>query len=322
MKFIIYKGILFLTILCGITQFLLIPGAFWNFLFPILPTLLILIYCLIQDYRNSLMLKYAVFLLLLLSLIDVGFYVISIRNVKPPNDPKELTIMTYNLLFSNKSPKLSLSIIKSVEPDILLFQELTHDWEKLLLNEFGDIYQFKATHPLKGAHGIGIFSKYKISNQSIINNSNKPFAQIAELSFNNKKVQFINTHLASPAGAVENKHDFFNLYSKNYSRRKKEVSEIMEKTLTLSNKYDCQILAGDLNTLRFEPIFKKIQINWQNSTPRRYDFSHCSFPNTNKSKPFITLDYIMARGKVKFIDTKTIQGGSSDHLAIVSKIMI
>jgi endonuclease/exonuclease/phosphatase (EEP) superfamily protein YafD len=255
-------------------------------------------------------------------MVDIAFYVVSIKNVKPPIDPKHLTIMSYNLLFSNKSKKMSISIIKSENPDILLVQELTPEWEKLILKEFGSIYLHKSTHPLKGAHGIGIFSKYKILNQSILNDNNKPFAQITELNFNNKKVQLINTHLASPAGAVENKDVFVSLYTKNYSSRKNQVIEIMTKSLSISNKYDCQILAGDLNTLRFEPIYKKIQINWLNSTPRKYDFSHCSFPNTNKSKPFITLDYIMARGQMKFIDTKTIKGGSSDHLAIVSKIMI
>lgn len=47
-----------------------------------------------------------------------------------------------------------------------------------------------------------------------------------------------------------------------------------------------------------------------------------NFPHTNTVIPFLTLDYILAKGSAKCISSKVLQGGSSDHLAIMSTIEI
>ena len=168
-----------------------------------------------------------------------------------------------------------------------------------------------------------IYSKHKISNQYFLNNSNnKPFAQIVSMVIKGKSIQLINTHLASPAIAVENRDQFFSLYSTKYKLRKQQIIELNKVAYNGDNKHDCQLLIGDLNTLNYEPIFKRLKFKWVNSNNEVLRWMKFNFPHSAKSPPIVTLDYILGRGKMKFLDSEIIEGGSSDHLAIIAKLKI
>jgi hypothetical protein len=81
------------------------------------------------------------------------------------------------------------------------------------------------------------------------------------LKVQNKTVQLANVHLASPALAIENKDRFFSLYHQNYKQRKSQLEKINNDLLANSDKFDCQLLVGDLNKIEYEPIFKNLKHN-------------------------------------------------------------
>jgi len=231
--------------------------------------------------------------------------------------------MSYNLFFKNNRPYQSITVIKNENPDIIFVQELTPKLNSEIDKALGNSYPFKLTKPLSGTYGIGIYSKYKIVNQRFLyNGTNKPYAQIVDLIIHDKTIQLINTHLASPAIAVENKSRFVSLFAKNYQIRKNQIIEINKIATTENKKYDCQLLVGDLNTIQSEPIFKRLRFKWTNSTNSLYRWMNFNFPYSSKIKPIVTLDYIMGRGKINIKESKVIEGGSSDHLAIKCKLQI
>jgi len=305
--------------LSGLTQFFLLPGMIWNLPFPFVQILLIAIA--FKIYRKNNVVKYYTILIGLTLLFEVGFTLYSDSNIASKGLDKEITVMSYNLFFKNKNQDQSISIIKKANPDILFVQELTPTWASKIEKSLGGSYKYKLTKSLKGTHGIGIYSKYKISNQEFLKNSaNKPFAQIVNLSVEDKSIQLINTHLASPAIAVENKDKFLSLFRANYQIRKEQIINLNE--LAENQNYDCQLLVGDLNTLHSEPIFKRLKLKWVNSNNGILRWLKYNFPHSSKIIPIVTLDYILGRGKLKFIESKVIEGGSSDHLAIMTKMKI
>lgn len=307
MKKAIRNGIYLVFALSGLTQFFLLPGLIWNLPFPFVQILLIVIA--FKICRKNNIVKYCTILIGIIFLLEVGFTLYSNSNITSKGLKKEITVMSYNLFFKNKNEDQCISIIKKANPDILFVQELTPAWA------------LKLEKSLKGTHGIGIYSKYEISNQEYLSNSaNKPFAQIVNLAVEEKSIQLINTHLASPAIAVENKDRFLSLFRANYQIRKEQI--IILNELAENQKYDCQLLVGDLNTLQPEPIFKRLKLRWVNSNNGILSRLKFNFPNSSKIIPIVTLDYILGRGKLKFIESKVIKGGSSDHLAIMTKIKI
>ncbi len=322
MKKYIGQGILSIIIAIGVLQFLLVPGMMWNLALPFTFILTLIGMVRIKKIKKR-HLKICFYILSSLLVFELGFHLLSKTNVSDPIDEVELNVMSYNLFFKNQSPAQSISIIKNSNPDVLFVQELTPNWAKILDQNIGKTYPFRLTKPMNGTHGIGIYSKFKIQNQHFLNNAyNKPYAQIAQLKVGKKEIQIINTHLASPAIAVENKENFAKLYFKNYKNRAEELSSINNWVEATTDKFSAHLLIGDLNTMKYEPLFKKLKYNWANSHSILRDGLGFSFPHSSRIIPFLTLDYIMGKGKIKFIESKVLKGGSSDHLAIMSRMKV
>ena len=321
MKKIIANGFVGLMTLCGLLQFLLLPGLVWNIAFPFIQ-ILILIFA-FKNYRNSRFLKVISIFLIFLFLAEICFSIYSKLNTRSSGVTTEIKVMTYNFFFENRIHNQSIMNINKANPDILFVQELTPKSALALERKLENGFQYKMVNPLKGTHGIGIFSKHKLGSQKLVNNSaHKPYAQIVETKIEGKKIQLINTHLASPAIAVENRDNFFSLFTQNYQLRKKQIAELNKLAESNDHKYDCQLLVGDLNTLHSEPIFKRLKFKWTNSNNGLLRWMKFNFPNTSKLFPFVTLDYIMGRGQVKFKKSEVIDGAGSDHHAIMATIKL
>lgn len=312
-------GIYIIVALSGLLQFFLLPGLIWNVCFPFLQVLLLAFA--VKLFRRNKVIKYSTLLLGMVVLFEIGFSVYSNLNIESGDYDKELTLMSYNLFFKNARPDQSISIIRQEDPDILLVQELTPNWAAKIEKEIGADYPHKLTHALRGTHGIGIYSKYKITNQELLKNAaNLPFAQIVDLQFDGKLIQLVNTHLASPAIAVENKDNFLPLFLGNYKLRTKQIKALNGLARNGGETYSSQLLIGDLNTLHSEPIFKRLKWQWVNSSNGLFRWTKFNFPHSSRVRPILTLDYILGRGAIEFLEYKVIEGGSSDHLAIVAKI--
>ncbi len=290
-----------------------IPGVIWNICFPVI-LIGIALYLLLKKGKIGSRFLTLVFLFFgLMTVLEISFKAKSVFNCSSPESGKELTLLSYNVFFKNQSPKSTIDIIIECDPDILFVQELTPMWKQRLdkLN-----FPFRITKALNGTHGIGVYSKYKIEGQKIFNNSaGLPYAQIVNLRIGNMEYQLINTHLASPAAAVENRDRFFELYEKNYQLRKQQLNEINDYAEQTKSKFSAQILVGDLNTPHVEPLYKNLKWEWSDSHSKGRGFGF-NFPHTNRIKPMLRLDYVLARGKISFLDSEVMKGGGSDHLAV------
>jgi endonuclease/exonuclease/phosphatase (EEP) superfamily protein YafD len=263
------------------------------------------------------------FLLGSLLLICIEFVFTKVNEARPKaiSNNTELTFMTYNLFFKNKNPDVILNQIKETNPDLLIVQELTPAWAGILSTTLGQKYPYQKIYLDKGTHGIGVYSKYKLSNDTLLlNESKRPFAQIVAVHVQDKKIQIINTHLASPAAAVEHPENFLSLFSSNYTLREKQFKHI--NLAVESNPCDASILIGDLNTTLYEPIYRNLRSTWVDVFNEVGEGSNKTFPNTSRSAPFLTLDYILIKGKATPVSAKVLSSGSSDHLALIGKVKI
>ena len=263
------------------------------------------------------------FLLGSLLLICIEFVFTKLNEARPKviSNNTELTFMTYNLFFKNKNPDVILNHIMLTNPDVLVVQELTPAWAGTLSKSLGQNYPYKKIYTDKGTHGIGVYSKYKFSNDTmLLNESKRPFAQIVTLRVKDKKIQIINTHLASPAAAVEHPENFLSLFNSNYTLREIQLNQI--DLATKMNTDDTYILIGDLNTTPYEPIYRNLRTTWVDIFNEVGEGSNKTFPNTCKSAPFLTLDYFLIKGNVTPVSAKVLSSGSSDHLALVGKVKI
>lgn len=241
------------------------------------------------------------------------------ENLNSSETESIVSLMTYNVYFKNASPNSTIANIVKHKPAILLVQELTPKMKEQLDNSIGNFYPYAKTLALNGTHGMGIYSKHRIlSNQYLRNSRNLPFAQVVEMEIGSKNIRIINAHLASPAIAVENPDNFVSLLFSNQELRAKQIAEI--NSLITLGEFDAQFLIGDLNTLKYEPLFRAIKKDWVNLYEISGEGFGFNFPNSSKIIPILTLDYILVRGNLKGIETSVVEGGGSDHLAIFGKV--
>ncbi len=237
------------------------------------------------------------------------------------NTKTEVSFMTYNLFFKNRHPNSSLQLIKKNDPDILVVQEVTPAWEQQLRSKL-PTYKYQKTKALEGTHGIGIYSKYPITNlRYLYNTSRLPIAQCVQLTINNQPVELCNAHLSSPAIAVENPDRFLELYHRNYQQRKIQTHQIlleMEKSSA-----EKKILIGDFNTMKIEPLYHQFRYDFVDLFNKKGTGLRFNFPNSSGYKrPFLTLDYIFAQGSISPISAEVLKGGSSDHRGLIGRVLL
>lgn len=321
--FLISIILITITILIGRNHFLL--GSILNFS----RILLIIIFTILITFTIKKKIKIICGILLILLTLDFlivninyerGRYLDYLQSTEFINN--EITLLTYNLYFKNRNPLASIKEIKKVNPDLLIVQELTPKWKEIIKSNLTE-YKHKSIKPLRGTHGLGIYSKYPIKDVKFINNSKGlPIAQIAVIQIKKDQIELCNVHLVSPAIAVENPDRFWEHYSINYQNRKKQFRKL-NKYLSSNKGIKKQILIGDLNTIHYEPLYNEIRNDWIDLFTEQGKGSRYSFPNSSKYPfPFLTLDYIFIKGEVSGIKSKVVKGGSSDHLGVMGIIEI
>ncbi|MEM1323406.1 MAG: endonuclease/exonuclease/phosphatase family protein [Bacteroidota bacterium] len=231
--------------------------------------------------------------------------------------------MTYNLSFRTQNLETNCSVIQQADPDILLVQELTPHWSEKLQASIGANYPYQEKIVFERARGLGIYSKFRIGDSKVFRNAeNKPYAQTVELYISDKIFQLINVHLASPNKALKSFTQFIPRYYKNHQTRKAQLKTLKDYAEEEAPKFDCQFWVGDFNTMKYDPLFKRLRTHWLNTFDEVGTGRGLTFPNSSRLWPLITIDYILARGKAQCLESKVLSGGDSDHLAIMTKMKI
>lgn len=238
-------------------------------------------------------------------------------------EQKQLSILTYNLFFKNQYKQQVINEIKANKPDVLLVQELSSAWDQKLQASVYTSYKYRKTFVNNRTRGIGIFSRYPILSHHLINNRRGlPVFQICELSLDGQNIVMVNTHMSSPARVVEDPDaPFFPVYQANYTKRESEWEQL-ENYLETHFPDHPKIIAGDLNTMKIEGLYRQIRHNWVDVFAKKGEGWSYTFPNAAQFPfPMITLDYIFGKG-IKPLEAKVLKGGSSDHFAVWGKIAI
>lgn len=256
-------------------------------------------------------------------LLDIGVSQLLRYSAIMPEEGKEIKLMTYNLLFSNKNHSKSLNKIKNANPDILLLQEFTYGWQSDIDSAFGEKYTYKYLIPDNGTSGLAIYSTYPLSNKKIFYDGSRfPVGLLAHVKIGEKKILLANAHFFSPAPAFENPKKFYRLYSKNYHQRVGQYNNLNKLITKEAKGTSAQIFAGDLNTMHSEPLYHDILKDWEDQFRETGTGLGKTFPRNRFIPAFVTLDYIFTKGRAKSTRYKIVEGGSSDHLAQFAKIIL
>lgn len=237
----------------------------------------------------------------------------------PPTE--KVVVITYNLLFTNASPQISLQLLQKQPVDVLALQEITPKWEQLLKsNSFiQKTYPYQKNYADERTHGYGIFSKYPLQNVEYLNNdSGRPIAQCFEILHPTKgKIYICNAHTASPAIAFHSPESFPIAYYKVANLRAKQWQQITQHIDQKATDIPNRMILGDLNTPDFEPLgYRQIQQQYVDVFAEVGSGFGFTFPRGRLPYPVFRLDYILTQGSLQPIEAEVLEKTGSDHFGV------
>lgn len=235
----------------------------------------------------------------------------------------EISILSYNLLFEGGNSTLTRKILKENPVDIIVFQEYTPYYHRILPEVLNERYPYHLSVPIDHPYGIGIYSRYPLRNESLITDPQygSPRAQCTEVVLPEAHFYLCNTHFSSSADAFLDSGRFLKRFQQNVATRTDEWIRLIELIGKESRKKPA-VIAGDFNTLPFEPlygIFRQSCVDAFSEAGSGFGFT---FPNISHLIPFplARIDYVLVQGEVMPISAKVLPESGSDHLPLKVKL--
>jgi endonuclease/exonuclease/phosphatase family metal-dependent hydrolase len=240
---------------------------------------------------------------------------------KVPQKPAgSFRLATYNVNWGNgawghPNPKARIHVLKETRADIVLLQEVTPFWQKLLKRTLGHRYPYRRYYHYPKAGGIAILSKWPITNKKYIKLPEgwHPH-QIAFVRSPYGTLQIANVHLTPPLNEKEKTGLLANRQIKVANIHKQEARLIIQHL----NPKMRTLVAGDFNegdggfAVRF---FKDFGLN------DVYD-THARGVTWHWPKSILPIagryDRIFYSPQFKLLDVAVIQRGGSDHFPVLA----
>lgn len=111
--------------------------------------------------------------------------------------PRDLRVMTYNVLHENYDFDAVASVIHSVEPDLVALQEVKEEMYMALLDEFANIYPYHAIAqmPEWKWNTTVVLSRYPFEETQTLDLEEIRPAMLVRLKIDDKPLTFISAHL-------------------------------------------------------------------------------------------------------------------------------
>ena len=251
----------------------------------------------------------------------------------------EVSVLTYNVLFRGSDPSASLDAIAAHPADLVLVQELTPAFARRLRAR--RIGPRASLHPLAGTAGLGVISRTKVRREVLLRNDRgTPFAQCFETTIAGADVAVCNVHLLSPAAVLRRPATFRRDFARNARTRAEQWRQIVAHLA--SRRVALTVVAGDLNTLEYEPLHAAFTRAHVDAFRARKAGIGGTFPNptvrlaawigsawAGRLAPIagwlpraVRIDYVLASPQMAVRGAEVIGGGGSDHHAVRAQLQL
>lgn len=175
------------------------------------------------------------------------FYKKQVPPVKKFNELDSISIMTSNVLMTNRKFNRLITLVNDIKPDILVTLETDKQWQHAL-SCLKSEYAYQVNRPLDNLYGMHLFSQLKLRNIEVkdLVEEGVPSIQCEVQMRNNTWVQCYFLHPAPPSPTENTKS----------TERDHELLMIARK---VQSSNDPTIVTGDLNDVAWSPTTRKFR---------------------------------------------------------------
>ena len=227
-----------------------------------------------------------------------------------------LRLMTYNLNYSNPTPRASLEAIAVEDADVVLLQELTANWQAALADRFASQYPVRVFHLNRRlAGGLAVLSKLPVGGDELFAPPEGGWfpAQRLVVTTDAGDVQILHVHLRP---ALDN-GSWISGFMSTPPVRAREIQTYVRQLASLPT-----LVAGDFNE---DPIsglaLAHLAANGYRRVeaigPRTWHFEENGWDVLK-----MDLDHIFIGASLTARDARVLDTGTSDHRPVVATIEV
>tara|TARA_R110000796_G_scaffold252631_1_gene389238 strand:+ start:123980 stop:124999 length:1020 start_codon:yes stop_codon:yes gene_type:complete len=296
--------------------------AFFSLSIPIL-VLVNLLFVVFWGFQRKKKLFLSFFVLLISFFSLSSFFMFRFSELAILDD--DLSVMTYNVRSFNKNENINdpnvfeeiLDLINKEDPDVICFQEFDYKHRKDFKN-----YKYSYLEYIHnpGKVKLGVYSKYPIINEGLINFPKSPNnGSFVDIVFNTDTVRIYNLHLESlkviPDPEVLAKEESTKLYKRltsTFIKQQQQAEIISEHKKTTNYK---TIVCGDFNGTQYSNVYRTIRGDMQDTFQekgtgygRTYNFTY--YP--------VRIDFILSDKNIDVLSHKNYNAKLSDHFPVMA----
>lgn len=240
-----------------------------------------------------------------------------------------LRVMTFNIMWDNRSVDRAVDLIRDVQPDVLFVQELEVEHLAALGALDGEL-PYHAPRPRRGVRGVGLWSRYPIlAEEAWTATPRTPTWQYAQIAVGQFRVHLVNLHLTAPDPILRDprRWPFLPIIGVVPRPRAEEAELAATRLRELVATGEPTVAAGDLNMTEQTADYRRLRGaglgDAQRAVGRGFGFTFPTGPMIEllgvpvPLGPILRLDHVLyAAARVRGIEARPEWTGS-DHLPVV-----
>lgn len=235
--------------------------------------------------------------------------------------PSQWSIMSFNIRRGGTPDVAALDAIAAAAPDLLCLQELTPELAGEFEDRFGDFYRYRLFEARAGVSGIGIASRYPLSDPSILGLGLKYLpAATATVHHGSTAVRVACIHLLPPHAGFLHGGNLWRKYRRNAGLRVRQAERLLEH---LDAAGGPAVILGDMNEWPGQAAVTLFgAAGFADSCAGIAARCTSTWPGGAVPLPaMVRIDHIYGRG-VRFDRTATLDAGGSDHYPVAARISL
>ena len=229
-----------------------------------------------------------------------------------------LTIMTYNVLYSNLDYDAVASVILTHRPDLVALQEVLPAMMTALQERLADEYPY-SIHGTNHDYGVtAVFSRYPLAENQILDLGEDRRAVIVRVQINEQWVAFASVHLrAYGLQWVRPLKNIPQEIVRSTNAQNQQVELLWEE---LQNEPGYVIIGCDCNSKETSSSYRMLD-QWFDSTAYQvgWQFPGTKRPGARQDTNLQHIDYVWYRGGLQPVAVYEIRdSGGSDHHPVLA----
>ncbi len=220
--------------------------------------------------------------------------------------PRTLRLVSSNIAFFNENKDELIRFVSAENPDVVVLYEITEEWLPTL-KQLETTYPDPKIFPRKSHAGIAVFSRLPLQDaQRRLIGASPSSVITANVVLGDLKLSLVGAHPDPPVSWAAT------------LRRNDQLAALAELVTTLPMPL---VLAGDLNTSSFNPVFKRF-IDDTGLRDSRRGFGMLNSWSANLPLIRTTIDHFLVSPRVKVLDRRVGPYIGSDHYPIVVDLLV